>query len=266
MNLLGPIELPAGIGQRLARALGGANKSLPDDMYLCPCNSTACLVRQALEEEVTVECVASTAANAKDLIPGKTYPVLGQTDSDTDEADDGGMSTVDEDGVRFVGKFFVGAHDAPLDGRPLSFPVDYVEALRRKMEAHYAEKRKAAGITEESEGDKPAPKDKLERDRDHYQKLLDVIELTHTQCPFEKTALIEIRPEMNTGTRPSKNGYIHIVMDNTVRGYMSHGEPFDMVIAMIDSDGERMIFNANSARYKLVSDDRIIALVNPTKE
>lgn len=258
-GLIGPFELPGS----LREVLGGALRSrVKDREYaLCDCGGVACILRQAVREKIDFQLEAGPFAPS-DLTPGKQYPINGieMADGD-DEPEDSFASTADDDGVRFRGQFRYMETPDDKNDRPFVLRKEVLEELKGRLEAHFAEKRQKAGVNVDHPDN-----DHLQRDRDHYQILLDVVQMHSDVCPFEPNALIKLRPNMNSNARPAHDGFLHIVLDNKARGYMSHGEPFDMVVAMVDADGERMIFNANSARYERVTDERTVAIISESKE
>lgn len=258
-GLIGPFELPSSLRDVLGGALRSRIKGR--EYSVCDCGGVACILRQAVREKIDFNLQAGPEAPS-DLTPGKLYPVQGiELDNEDDDPEDSFVSTVDDDGVRFRGQFrYLETPNSKRD-RPFELNTSELEELKGRLEAHFAEKRKRDGVNV----DKP-DNDHLQRDRDHYQILLDVVQMHNDVCPFEPNALIKLRPNMNSNARPAHDGFLHIVLDNKARGYMSHGEPFDMVVAMVDADGERMIFNANSARYERVTDERTVAIISESKE
>lgn len=260
-GLIGPFELPGGLGNLagLREAIGERLKGR--EYSVCDCGGVACILRQAMREKIEYSMTAGPSAPS-DLTVGKTYIIQGiEKANDDDDAEDAFASVTDDDGVRFRGQFRYLETPETKSDRPFELSPVQLEAVKMELEEHFAEKRKRDGVMVNTPDN-----DHLQRDRDHYQLLLDVVSFHNEQCPFEPNALIKLRENMNSNARPAHDGFLHIVLDNTVRGFMSHGEPFDMVVAMIDADGERMIFNANSARYQRVTDERVVAIISESKE
>jgi hypothetical protein len=261
--MLGPISL-SGL-TNLGNNLDGLKAALEDrlkgrEYAICDCGGVACILRQAMREKIEFQMEAGPFAPA-DLTPGKLYPVQGVEKAEDDDPEDSLVSVTDDDGVRFRGQFRYMETPDDKNDRPFTLRHEALEELKGRLEAHFAKKRERDGVMVNTPDN-----DHLQRDRDHYQLLLDVVSFQNEKCPFEQNALIKVRENMNSNARPSHDGFLHIVLDNTVRGFMSTGEPFDMIIAMIDADGERMIFNANSARYQRVSDERVVAIISESKE
>lgn len=231
---------PGGLGEMMKRVAEG--RAEPSKDY-CGCGKFSCNLAQSHLNDIDI-LVKATADGAPALTPGKEYKLIELRHASLEDKSLEGV-VIDDDGVKCVVNGTWGKPAEAVSGLHVVIEPEMMTAQVERLKLGLAQQKAASG---ESDTEASA--------RSTLDKLRAFYGVYHSATKFKEGDFVTFKEEYKPD-HLACNGrgiVLFIVLDANHKAAWPHGEPTDLLLGYIDTDGERVVIASSSFRMELIQE------------